>query len=311
MLRQTGDNNGDVLTPAGAAYAEASMQLWSFDPVESLLTFTDAAGSVHDENLRIGEWRWGYRPDGSRFIAGLKTYDSHDQPHVEIQTDATFRKRYFEIWNMGPSTWLTAANTPSQSVVNIREMVAHFSFEGDARDLTGNGNHATRVDGSFDIGHIGQCLLLDGRGDHVETRLDINPNIYREMTISAWVRPFNVDGRRQVVSSDDGGFDRSLLIQDGKWAIFNGGEMEVFDLDVVQNSWQHVVAVFSSSGTKIYLNVNYRSGRPSGTGTSTNPMWIGNNPGPWDEPFYGMIDELRIYGRALGPEEVWELYWSQ
>ena len=40
----------------------------------------------------------------------------------------------------------------------------------------------------------------------------------------------------------------------------------------------------------------------------TVPIWIGNNPGPHPKPFDGIIDDVRIYDRALSPTELETLY---
>jgi hypothetical protein len=75
------------------------------------------------------------------------------------------------------------------------------------------------------------------------------------------------------------------------------------------NSWQHVVVTFdvslSSEQVKIYVNGIQRG---VGTRTSTIPvnsesLYIGNRAG-LDRTFNGIIDEVRIYNRALSQEEI-------
>jgi hypothetical protein len=80
---------------------------------------------------------------------------------------------------------------------------------------------------------------------------------------------------------------------------------------LVENQWMHVASVYDGAFMRLYLN-GVEVGAQSKSGSlSTNsgvPVWIGANPTnasqvPWD----GQIDDVRIYDRALSPQEVFEL----
>ena len=48
-------------------------------------------------------------------------------------------------------------------------LVAHYEFEGNTDDSSGNGRHGTAVgDPGFVAGKIGRAISLDGIGDYVE-----------------------------------------------------------------------------------------------------------------------------------------------
>lgn len=311
ILQSTGATTevirGTTLSPTtGMAYGDPDMQRWLFDAREASLQFFHSNGNP---TIRIREWRWGHHSDGTRFVAGIADAAPRRE-HVEIQTDASFQRRYFEDWDMGVHTWLTTANTPRTTAVQVDDMVAYYPFDGNARDRSGNGNHPTRVSGRYAPGRIGEGLKLNGRNDRVETQLDINPSRYREMSVSVWVKAQAVNGRRQIFSHDDGGYDRSLLVDAGGWTVFEGGERLAFDLDATIGRWHHVVVIFSPSATFLYVDGQFRSSGPSGLGRISNHfMWIGNNPDArFNEAFKGTIDELRIYNRRLSTDEVWELF---
>jgi hypothetical protein len=77
-----------------------------------------------------------------------------------------------------------------------------------------------------------------------------------------------------------------------------------------QNAWQHVCGVRRSSGlATIYLDgaQNGDADQDSGTPGLFGDISIGNNGNDTDF-FNGLIDEVRIYNRALSAGEVNRLY---
>jgi len=72
------------------------------------------------------------------------------------------------------------------------------------------------------------------------------------------------------------------------------------------NEWTHVVAVYD--GSEMYL---YKDGVPVGSTAKTGavdtnplvPVAFGDQPGG-NRPFDGLLDEVRLYGRALSQEEI-------
>ena len=71
------------------------------------------------------------------------------------------------------------------------------------------------------------------------------------------------------------------------------------------NTWTHVAAVYDASNLRIYVNGTQAASLPlSGAMvTSTGALRIGGNQ-PHGEWFAGLIDELRVYNRALTVTEI-------
>ncbi|MGN0106326.1 MAG: family 43 glycosylhydrolase [Hominilimicola sp.] len=75
------------------------------------------------------------------------------------------------------------------------------------------------------------------------------------------------------------------------------------------NDWQYITVIFESTGTKLYKNGvlvasdNVNVDVPS-LFTSTSKTWIGHANWGSGEGFSGMIDDFRIYGKALSNDEV-------
>jgi Concanavalin A-like lectin/glucanases superfamily len=88
---------------------------------------------------------------------------------------------------------------------------------------------------------------------------------------------------------------------------FDGGTPEHTDgrrADPVQH-WSHLAVSYDGTTLRLYVNGAQVSSRAtSGTILKTpDPLWIGGNQ-PYGEYFHGLIDEVRVYDRALGPAEV-------
>ena len=189
-------------------------------------------------------------------------------------------------------------------------MVGCWRGEGNASDSVGGNNGTLQNGTTFAQGKVGQAFSFDGQNDSVTTNLDVQPSAMSSMTWQAWVYPTRTNHslRQTIFSNDNGGYDRSVIIEAGtsKFGIFTGtGVWQPTSVDL--NQWQHIAVVYTPGGIKFYKNgVEYSYGAaPTGQGT-TNRFTIGNNPGFGSEAFKGYVDETSVYNRALSQEEVVE-----
>ena len=66
------------------------------------------------------------------------------------------------------------------------------------------------------------------------------------------------------------------------------------------NAWTHLAATYDGATLRLYVNGTQVGSKPQ-TGSipaSTGPLRIGGNS-IWSEWFRGLIDEVRVYSRAL------------
>src|ERR1700741_3620737 len=71
------------------------------------------------------------------------------------------------------------------------------------------------------------------------------------------------------------------------------------------NAWSHVALTWDGSIMRLYIN-GVEAANKARTGTlqsTTTPLRIGTNS-PYGEFFQGLIDEVRIYTRALSAAEI-------
>jgi len=189
--------------------------------------------------------------------------------------------------------------------------VAHWEFEdgsGDTAADSAGSNDGIVMGAKWVPGKIGNALWFDGIDDSVECGHDssLNP---AEMTLSLWVCPERKSAMRSLVSKASSGifemdYNLQLGIMGGLMAAFSDGSEMVVVLGakvLATDAWSHVAFTRDGSEAALYINGSDRTG----AGYSLRPgdggylLRIG---GP--SPYQGKIDEVKIYDRALGPDQI-------
>jgi formylglycine-generating enzyme required for sulfatase activity len=244
--------------------------------------------------------------------------DSHTKP-----------RRFICEWEPG---WKPPSTSPDSGRAavpkpNLKEpdslrvgLVGHWTFdEGTgttARDSSGKGNHGTVMGGAkWAKGKVGGALEFDGRDDFVLIPNESSFDITRSITVAVWIKiaSFTKGWQAIVTKGDTHGSWR--LQRDDKessltWACSALSHHRYGDLRggvaVDDGRWHHVAGVYD--GTRTYLYVDGKvdtSARASGTIRASNyHVCIGHNAQEGGRHFHGLIDEFRIYDRALSAEEI-------
>ena len=187
----------------------------------------------------------------------------------------------------------------------------------DARDMSLFGNHGS-LEGGLSVSDLtgsGNRLGLktDGSDDYVDCGYNslFNTDI---ITVSAWAYSTNISRYDRIV----GGEDRFQLLAGSSDKIFwriasddegwKGGE---FDTAISNNIWYHVVGTYDGSTLKAYLNGVQEETTYNHTGTiqdDTETIKIGRKSNEFLNYWIGLLDDIRIYNRALSAAEVKQLY---
>ncbi len=189
-------------------------------------------------------------------------------------------------------------------------LLATYPLDGDARDASGQSRHGTVHGAKPTADRFGQpnrAMYFDGRS-HIELPLDINPAALPQLSFTAWVRADDASPVRQVMSHDNGGFDRSLGIDrrggGSGWSAFSGSGAVLGFQPVEKGRWVFVSGVWDQNARKVRLHVDNRIFEKDGqSGGGRNILNLGRNPG-YGEHFVGAIDDVRLFGRALSRNEV-------
>jgi hypothetical protein len=203
-------------------------------------------------------------------------------------------------------------------------LVARYTFDdGDATDSAG-ANDGTGVGPvSYPAGLIGQAASLGGSGAYIE----LPAQELGDFTVSAWFKQSASTGSWARVwdfgASGGAGGDFFLAANHGRLygqlglGIHSSGGANVQDVSsgfyAGNDTWYHVVVSYDQGGGGTALYVN---GSLAGSGsyaaesfdTFSNQRWFLGHSNWADPDFAGLIDEVRIYDRALGGDAVASLY---
>jgi len=145
--------------------------------------------------------------------------------------------------------------------------------------------------------NLQSVLTFDGQDDYVATTLDAQPSALPAITWEAWVKPTrNINNWEPILSTDDGGWDRGVSINAGRFRIYHGtGAWNAVEVDI--NQWQHIAVVYAADKqVKFYKNgTEYIYSGRSSVGSTKNRLHIGRSSGNGAYCFQGSITEVRVW----------------
>ncbi len=158
-------------------------------------------------------------------------------------------------------------------------------------------------------GRIGQALKFNGSNTYVDTPLKIDDE---PISYAAWVKPESIYEPGCFLCTDNAVWDKGTEVRLGKWNMHVGNAEADTGKPVSAGQWYHVVTVYTSSNIILYVNGSKEWERLSGPGDDSGSTvqigraWFANGNG--SRFFNGLIDDVRVYNRALSSDEVNELY---
>jgi len=191
-------------------------------------------------------------------------------------------------------------------------LVAHYEFEGNANDSSGNENHGTEHGGvTYTDGVIGQAGSFDGVDDYIYGTMDDVDNF----TVSLFFKVDSLNNQWNNILSFEQSVDDFLLFfkQDTPYLYIeqnNGSGIKVNSESLDDGNYHHLV-ITSGSGTKVYIDNNLKA-TLSNIDIDLSQFRIASeystNYNRVDYFFNGNIDDLRVYDRALNEAEIQDLY---
>ncbi len=199
-------------------------------------------------------------------------------------------------------------------------LVAYYPLNGNAEDGSDNQNHGTEHNGvSYTNGVIGQAASFDGVDDYIfipsNSNLSFGTN---DFSVSMWIKTidnigFLLDGR----TFPDRGY--SLFVYPDPLGVGMSTHSTTESVIVGKtgfqdNQWHLVTGVREGTQLSIYIDGQLQDQKFDGlidVGVSNN-IFVGRryyivNP---NEYYNGLIDDLRIYNRALSINEIQALYYE-
>jgi len=208
---------------------------------------------------------------------------------------------------------------------SLSGLVAHYNFENDLKDQTGNshtgsitGDKLDQTDGgsiTFGDGKFGQAAIFDGMSGISLPNGLISSNQY---SVSLWLNPAEITPLTTtffgatspqswislVPSGHEGANHHTMLWSGEAWYD------AVTEMKIEENEWTHIAFTVNEGDLDIFIN---GENRYSGTGFpnifTTDDAAFGLGVNYWDAPYKGLMDELLIYDNfVLSEEEIQSYY---
>ena len=211
-------------------------------------------------------------------------------------------------------------NTSIYAKIDPNTISAAWLFEGNAKDITGNGFDGEIEGGAkFVKGRIGKAIELDGKDDFVKIPKKMGP--FEEITFAHWVNSTNRDGQWRVFFNNDGwkGGDIHYQLHPNKKIEFsingNPGGNDTFANFMItgkeMNKWVHVATAYSAKEKKIRFFINGEldiendwGGNPGVLDVAGIGGWFS---GAVQRQWQGLLDEFLIFNTILEPNDIKKL----
>lgn len=204
-------------------------------------------------------------------------------------------------------------------------LLAHYALdEGSgttAWDSSGNGFTGTLTNGPHWID--GMAVDFDGNDDYIDLGpIDVPGSA---VTLAAWFKSDDLlncsSGQCRLISkstgtAEDAHYFMLSTTQEGgsirlRFRIKTGGVTETLIAssgNLAPGEWVHAAAVYDGSQMRLFKNGQLVGSTAKSGSISPNgsvPVWIGGNPdGATSMPWDGLIDDVRIYDKALTASEI-------
>ncbi|MHC4313347.1 MAG: lamin tail domain-containing protein, partial [Planctomycetota bacterium] len=234
---------------------------------------------------------------------------------------------YKDGWNSitdGGGFSLTIIEPTDKSLYAFDEgLYAHWKFDdgsgNTAIDSAGTNNGTLVGNPSWTTGRFEGALSFDGAGDYVSVA-PIAPLIGNTVTAQAWIRTSEDAGIWNPIMTQNAGNGYYFYINSGRPAFYlvvGASYVQAISSDTINpNEWYHVAGTNDGSYMKLYID-----GQLKDSDSSTGFLGVNSNAYIGCELnsslyYYGLIDDVRIYNRAVSESEFQDIAdpmarWSQ
>ncbi len=184
-----------------------------------------------------------------------------------------------------------------------------------AVDSSGNTNTGTLQNAAWTTaGRYGSGFSFNGADSWITIADAPSLDLSTGMTLEAWVYPTSLSGWRTVILKEiPGGLAYGLYAHDNapnpaSYVHLTGatlGDGLAGPTQLPLNTWTHLAATYDGSTQRLYVDGVQVASEPLGGSmvSSSDVLRIGGNS-VWGEHFSGVIDEVRVYNRALTAAEI-------
>ncbi|MEV0228470.1 LamG-like jellyroll fold domain-containing protein [Nonomuraea sp. NPDC050786] len=221
----------------------------------------------------------------------------------------------FDAANLSSAASNQATATVTAPPPNTGLVAAYGMNEGTGTtvaDSSGKSNTGTLSNATWsNSGKYGKALSFNGTNAYVNIPDSTTLRLTTGMTLEAWLNPATATGYRTALIKQHASGNAYAL-----WAnadnnqpyteIVTGTDQGLLGTaSLPVNTWTHLTATYDGATLRLYTN-GTQVAQKAVTGTirgDTQPLRIGGSA-LWGEYFNGLIDDVRVYNRALTPTEI-------
>jgi len=195
-------------------------------------------------------------------------------------------------------------------------LISWWPADGNATDITG-GNDGSLVNGAtYAQGINGQAFSFDGVNDWVEVTGSAGDFGSSPFSVDFWMKSNN-DGSGDPTfimgkNHANGGLGWDIRLSNSMIRVvgINGWGFNITsDASATPNVWHHIALTSTDTTVNLYIDGVLKGTSPRSTISATaNPFRIGYTTDFGSPPFNGLVDEARIFRRALDEAEVRAIY---
>jgi hypothetical protein len=243
----------------------------------------------------------------------------NEKPQGELSTWAPLPSvSFFDFGGFGHLQFVDLPPAPPPQVADP-SLIGHWDFahlRGPwVLDSSGHGHAALMLSPmKTEPGKFGPALRFDGSSFLDVTRAP-DLNVGEALTLAVWVNPSGKAGVRLIDKGPAGGSDGYLLdtypannlrVITNRFTLQAPSELPV-------DQWSHVAVTYRGGAARVYLNgqiVAEQTGLTGPLSTTELPLRIGADSDGFSR-FSGLLEDVRLYNRALTSEEIQTLLKGQ
>ena len=194
--------------------------------------------------------------------------------------------------------------------------IATSTYDGTGNNNTGSMSAgATRNAATCKINF---CLSFDGSSGFISVSTSSSVNITGAISLAAWIKTSATNDYSGIIYkvSGNNGYQMSFHTSGAVRADFYNGSGAITPIysttNVEDNNWHFVVATYDGTTAKIYVDAVLGTTAPTGsdyvTAASDSSFIVGNDSGAASRYYNGLLDDVRVYNRALSANEIQRIY---
>ncbi|MCF7975136.1 MAG: discoidin domain-containing protein [Phycisphaerae bacterium] len=216
---------------------------------------------------------------------------------------------------MSLMTWETAYGFNANTDPSLVGLWTLDETEGPvAVDSSPNGNDGTlNGNAAWTQGYLGGAISLDGTNSYVDFGASDIFNLTEQVTLALWIKPYDLNNGQHnhwLGKGDHAYAIKHNLNNNIEFFVYDAGDWHSVNYtgydDSYNGEWHHMAGTYDGTTLTIYVDgiLGIEAAYAGGIAVSTHSVRIGENSEATGRYTDGIIDDARIYSRALTLEEI-------